>query len=125
MGWEIVLFCSTEKITSVENLDPDKLVEVNFCSIFENHFTNIVKHDNHRSIKGKDFSIDYFVDEEPISNKILSLYGENGLYEIIKLAKESNWQIFDTGLGTMLDLDDPAKNGYTNFQEYLKLVLKK
>jgi len=60
-----------------------------------------------------------------MSNKILSLYGENGLYELVALAKEHNWQIFDTGLGQMINLEDPSKNGYENFQSYLRHVLKK
>ena len=36
----------------------------------------------------------------------LSLYGENGLFELIELAKKYGWKIFDTGLGEMIDLDN-------------------
>lgn len=60
----------------------------------------------------------------PVSNKMLSLYGENGLYELVTLARKNNWQIFDTGDGQMIDLENPAINGYENFQSYLKHVLK-
>jgi hypothetical protein len=42
MSWDIVIFSSTEKITSLEHLDESKLVPVDFCSVLENHFSNIV-----------------------------------------------------------------------------------
>jgi ABC-type Fe2+-enterobactin transport system substrate-binding protein len=54
---------------------------------------------------------------------MLSLYGENGLYELVVLAKKHNWQIFDTGLGQMIDLENPSNNGFENFQDYLKQIL--
>ena len=84
-----------------------------------------LKNDNHRSINGNDFSIDYYCDDELTSNMVLSLYGESALYPIINLAIKYNWQIFDTGIGEMIDLSDPAKNGYKNFQSYLTQILSK
>ena len=125
MSWDIVLFNSRQKITSVEDVDDTQLEPTDFCSAFENHFAEIIKDDNHREIKGNDFSIDYFVDEDKVSNKMVSLYGENGLFELVELAKEHSWQIFDTGNGQMIDLENPAKNGYENFQSYLRHVLGK
>ncbi len=32
-------------------------------------------------------------------------------------------KLFDTGNGEMLDLENPEKNGYDNFQSYLQQVL--
>jgi len=123
MSWDIVLFNSRQKIETIEDLNEDCLEPTDFCSAFEQHFNKIVVKENHREIKGADFSIDYFLDEEPVSNKMISLYGENGLYELVLLAKKYNWQIFDTGIGQMLDLENPSKNGYKSFQNYLKQVL--
>ena len=123
MSWDIVLFNSRQKIESPEEVDETQLEPTDFCSVFENHFAEIVKDDNHREIKGKDFSIDYFIDDEPVSNKMMSLYGENGLYEVVALARKYGWQIFDTGHGQMIDLENPANNGYENFQSYLKYIL--
>lgn len=40
---------------------------------------------------------------------MISLYGESGLFELIELAKMYGWQIFETGLGEMIDLDNPEK----------------
>lgn len=125
MSWDIVLFNSRQKITDVENLDETHLEETDFCSALAHHFPQVVHSEKHREIIGKDFSIDYFIDEEPVSNKILSLYGENGLYELVVLAKKQGWQIFDTGIGQMIDLDNPSNNGYAAFQDYLKFVLNK
>ncbi len=125
MSWDIILFNSRQKITLVEELDDTQLEPTNFSSAFETHFTEILKDENHREIKGKDFFINYFIDEEEVSNKMVSLYGENALFELVALAKKHNWQIFDTGIGQMIDLENPANNGYENFQSYLRHVLKK
>jgi hypothetical protein len=54
MSWDIFLFNSREKITSVEELDDTQLDPTGFCSAFESHFRQVVKNDNHREIKAKD-----------------------------------------------------------------------
>jgi hypothetical protein len=110
MSWDIVLFNSSEKIVSVGTLDSDKLEPTNFCTVFERNFENIEKNDNHRRVNGKEYSFEYFYSEENTSNMIVFLYGENALFEIVVIAKKYNWQIFDTGLGEMIDLDNPSKN---------------
>ena len=124
MSWDIVLFNSRQKIGSLDEVDEAQLDPTYFCFVFENHFHNITKDGNHRTIKGKDYIIDYFIDDEPVSNKMLSLYGENGLFELVVLAKKYNWQIFDTGHGQMINLENPAINGYQNFQNYVSHILK-
>lgn len=123
MNWDIVLFKSSQEIKIVEALDETQLEPTDFCAVLEKHFNRIIKDDHHREIKGADFTIDYFADDEKVTNKILSLYGENALYEIVLLARKHNWQIFDTGLGQMINLKKPSTNGYKNFQNYLKQIL--
>lgn len=125
MSWDIVLFNSKQKITDVESLDETLLEATDFCSILESHFPQIIHSENHREIVGKDFSIEYFIDTEPVSNKVFSLYGENGLFELAVLAQKKGWQLFDTGINQMIDLDNPSNNGYAAFQDYLKFVLNK
>ena len=120
MSWDIVLFNSREKIEFIEDLDENGLETTDFCKALENHFDNIVADEDHREIKGRDFTIDYFLDDEPVSNKMVSIYGENGLFELVVLARKQNWQIFDTQLGHMIDLDNPANNGYEHFHSYIK-----
>ncbi|SDE42769.1 hypothetical protein SAMN05216464_10699 [Mucilaginibacter pineti] len=123
MSWDIVLFNSNQRINSPEDVDEDLLIPVLFSEIFETHFKNIIKKDNHREIKGEDYSIMYFADDEPASNTLLFLYGENAIYPIIDLAIKNNWQVFDTALNEMIDLQNPSKNGYKNFQTYLNQIL--
>ena len=123
MSWDIVLLNSRQKINSGEEIDENQLEPTDFDTILENHFSQItVCDDDHRSIEGNDFSIEYSVDGERVSNKLLHLYGENGLYELAILAGKYNWQIFDTGLGQMLDLENPANNGFEQFQNYLRQI---
>ncbi|MDH5379719.1 MAG: hypothetical protein OEW75_02635 [Cyclobacteriaceae bacterium] len=124
MSWDIILFNTKQKIDSIEEVDESQLEPIDFSQILEGSFSEIVKDDNHREIKEKDFSIDFFTDEELVSNKMISLYGENGLFELIELAKKYGWQIFDTGLNEMIDLDDPGKNGYENHRKYVEQIMK-
>ncbi len=125
MSWDIVIFKSKEIIKSIEELDEGKLESIDFTGILESSFSDIIEDENHREIKGKDFSIDFFISNEPVSNMMLSLYGENGLFELIELAKLHDWQIFDTGLGSMIDLKNPKKNGYENHKRYVEQIMKK
>lgn len=123
MSWDIVLFNSRQTIKLIEEIDEEQLEPTDFCSALENQFDKIEKNDNHRRIIGNDFEIEYFEDTENVSNKILNLYGEQGLFEIVILARQEGWQVFDTGLGEMLNLDNPAINGYDNFNKYLEQIL--
>jgi len=125
MSWGIVLFNSKQKIESISELDENQLEPTDFDGILENSFDRIKKDDNHREIIGTDFTIDFFVHNEPVSNTMLNLYGENGLYELIELAKKHNWQIFDSGIGEMIDLENPEKNGFKNHRKYVEQILKR
>lgn len=124
MSWDIILFNTKQKIDSIEEIDENQFEPIDFTQILESSFTEIVKDDNHREIKGNDFSIDFYTDGELVSNKMISLYGENGLFELIELAKKYGWQIFDPGLGEMIDLDNPEKNGYENHRKYVEQIMK-
>ncbi len=123
MSWDIVIFSSKQKVHSLEELDKALLVPVDFCSTLEKHFVNIRHDGDYREITGLDFSLHYYTDTEPVSNKIFFLYGENALFELIRISRIYGWQIFDTGNGEMLDLEHPEKNGYEDFQNYLQQVL--
>jgi len=125
MSWDIVIFSSKQKITSVEDINEELFIPVDFSSILEKYFNNIIADNGHREIKGDNYAIDYFVSAGPTGNMLFSLYGENALFELIRISKIYNWQIFDTGNGEMLDLDNPEKNGFKNFQNYLQQIVKK
>lgn len=123
MSWDIVLFNSKQKIESVTELDENQLEPTDFSGILENSFDQLKKDGNHREIIRNDFTIDFFADNEHSSNFMLSLYGENGLYELIELAKKLNWQIYDSGLDEMIDLENPEKNGFKNHRKYVEQIL--
>jgi len=125
MSWDIVIFNSRQKIGNAEDIDESKLEPTDFNAAFASHFNNIVDKATAREIVGGDFSIVYYPHDELVSNTLINLYGEKGLYELVILSKKHNWQIFDTGLGQMIDLDNPANNGYESFQQYLNLILRR
>ena len=124
MSWDIVLFNSKQKIESVAELDESQLEPTDFSGILENSFERINKKENHREIVGTDFTIDFFADYENSSNFMLSLYGENGIYALIELAKKHNWQIYDSGIDGMVDLENPEKNGFDKHRKYVEQILK-
>ena len=125
MSWDIVLFNSKQKINTIAELDENLLEPTDFSGILENSFDRIKKDENHREIIGTNFTIDFIVHNELVSNTMLSLYGENGLYELIELAKKHNWQIYDSGIGIMIDLENPEKNGFENHRKYVEQILKR
>ncbi|WP_425628801.1 hypothetical protein [Cellulophaga lytica] len=125
MSWDIVLFNSKQKIESVSELDESKLEPIDFGKILENSFDQIKKDENHREIIGTNFTIDFYMHNELVSNTMLNLYGENGLYELIELAKKYNWQIYDSGIDGMIDLENPEKNGFDNHRKYVDQILNR
>lgn len=123
MSWDVVIFSSKQKIDFIEEIDDELFVPVDFNEVLKNYFNVITSDEKHRTINGPGFSIEYFADGEPASNVLFQLYGEAALYELVKIARIHHWQIYDTGIGAMLHLDHPEKNGYNNFQAYLQQVL--
>ena len=125
MSWDIVLFNSKQKIKSVAELDESQLESTDFTGILESSFELINKKEHHREIIGTNFTIDFFADGVDSSNFMLSLYGENGLFELIELAKKHNWQIYDSGIDGMIDLENPERNGFENHRKYVDQILKR
>ena len=124
MSRDIVLFNSKQKIKSVAELDENQLEPTDFSGILEYSFDQIKKDNNHREIIGTNFTIAFFMDNEHSSNFMLSLYGESGLLELIELAKKYNWQIYDSGIDGMIDMENPKKNGFKNPKKYVEQILK-
>ena len=125
MSWDIVLFNSKQKIVSVAELDESKLEPTDFGEILENSFDQIKKDENHREIIGLNFTIDFYRNNKPVSNTMLNLNCENGLYELIELAKKYDWQIYDSGIDGMIDLENPEKNGFENHRNYVDQILNR
>jgi len=109
----------------VAELDESQLEPTDFTGILESSFERINKKVHHREIVGTNFTIDFFTDTEDSSNFMISLYGENGLFELIELAKKHNWQIYDSGIDGMIDLENPERNGFENHKKYVNQILKR
>jgi hypothetical protein len=124
MSWDIVVFSSRQKIHSVEEIDDEMFVPVDFSAVLDTHFDKIKKDESHREILGQDFRIEYYAEPGAVSNQMFSLSGESALFELIRISKLYGWQIFDTGSGEMIDTEHPEKNGYNDFQNYLQHVFK-
>ena len=124
MSWNIVLFNSKQKIESIAELDESLLEPIAFNTILETSFDRINSEDNHREIVGNDFTIEFYYYNEKQSNLMLSLYGENGLFALIELAKKYNWQIYDSCIDEMIDLKNPEKNGFDNHRKYVEKILR-
>jgi len=125
MSWDIMIFSLKQKVATPEEISDDLFVPVDFDAVLVKHIKHITAEDDHREIKGDNYSINYFVDSEPKGYLMINLYGENALFELIMISKINGWQIFDTGNGQMIDLDHPEKNGYQGFQNYLSLINRK
>jgi hypothetical protein len=129
MSWDVVVFKLSRKVNRVEEIDETILIDIGtntvFKKIIEKNFHDVVWDVDWGKIERKDYSIEFSLGDSDghFSNTIFHLYGENAIYEIVELCKKNNWQAYDTGLGQMLDLDDPKKNGYENHQKYVRQIL--
>lgn len=130
MSWDIVLFSSAEKIISIEDVDENKLLMIDFDKILlENYPAKNTENQKNKHTNSNSSSvnndINFYFDDEPSGIKMIELYSEEALYNIIELAKLHNWQVFDTSLNEMLDLENPAKNGYTNHKKYVDKIMNR
>lgn len=132
MSWDVVIFNLKKKISSIEEVNEDVLQPIgtvsDFCKMMIGRFPNSKIENEVLTIKNGEGEVVFYVpdddDNESFSNTILHLYGHDAIYIIFDMCRYFGWQAFDTGLGEMLDLDNPEKNGYENFQAYLNHVLK-
>lgn len=124
MSWDVVLFNSSQKIETPQEVDPSLLIETDFCSELLKSFKNFKKSENHIELIRESYSIELFCEENSISNTMLSLYGEDAIYALVEIAKKHNWQIYDTGLDAMIHLDNPQKNGYLNHKKFVEKTLQ-
>jgi len=116
----IILFNCKEDVKTIEDIEEKNLQAINFIEIIENHFKKIFhRNGNHINIKASDYHIylHSMAKNELTTGKQIDIYGENGLYEFITLAKENGWKIFDTGLNDFMDLDFPKKYSYLEYKE--------
>ena len=100
----------------------NNLLPIDFNNILTDSFISVKKDKNYREIIGENFSIDFYLTEENVSNIMVSVNGEKGLFKLVEIAKKYSLQVFDTSIDKFIDLDNPELNGYNNFQNYLKKI---
>jgi hypothetical protein len=124
MSWDIVLLNPIETVQSIEEIGEVGLEPTDFSGILESAFSEVIKDDKHREIRGNDFSIDFIANDELSGSIMLGMHGENGLYELIELAKQHGWIICDTASASLIDLDNPENNGFENHRKYVEQIMK-
>jgi hypothetical protein len=128
MSWDIFIFNLNRKVSSVEEIDESTMLPFSDWDairvILSAYFKDIIWENIWGSITRSDFSIAFSSGdpEEKPTSILMSIYGVNSIYEVIELCRQQNWQIYDTSLGDMIDIENPQRNGYENFQAYLTQV---
>lgn len=126
MSWDIIIFNANKEINLSDPDIENSLVPFDFTKAIEKHFTQIDKQEiSVWEITGNGFCFDYYPDNKPVTQIMINMYGEKGLFELIILAKKYGWQIYDSGLDKMLDLNNPSYNGYDRFHAYVQQILNK
>lgn len=131
MSWDVMIFNLSRKASSAEEIDESVLLDIgsgaNFKKLMEANYSDIVWEEDFGIIAREDFSIEFSLGalDETFSNIMFHLYGENAIYEVIELCKRNNWQLYDGGLDSMLDLQHPEINGYKNHQQYVRQILNR
>lgn len=131
MSWDVVIFNLSKKVSSVEEIDVSILIDIasnkRFKEILIENFPDIKWDDNCGIVERDNIYIEVFIGElkdDTFSNTIFFLRdGEASIFEIINLCKKYGWQIYDTSLGAMIDVDNPGLNGYTNYRNYVNQIL--
>jgi hypothetical protein len=129
MSWDVIVFNLKRKVDNVEEIDETVLIDIgtkdHFRKLIDANYPDVIWDENWGKIERQGYSIEFSLgdSDEPFSNSLFHLYGENAIYDLIEFCKKNNWQAFDTGLNQMLDLDKPENNGYKNHQDYIKQIL--
>ena len=118
----IIIFNCDEEADSYEEIYTKKLQPINnFGEIIRHRFKQFFKKDGrHLDIIAANYQIYCGTETIPTIGREIDIYGEQGLYEFISLAKENNWKIFDKGLNQFLDLEFPKNYSYSEYKN-LKL----
>ena len=133
MSWDIVIFNLNKKVSSVEEINEDVLIPIasnkGFRSLLTENFPDIKWDANRGILERPGIYIEIFTgdnDDETFSNKIFFLRdSEASIFPVIDLCKKYGWQLFDTALDQMIDLENPEQNGYSNYRSYVDFIMKK
>lgn len=55
MSWDVMIFNLKQKVTSVEEIEDELLVPVNFSTVIEQHFKDVISDEDHRGDQRRSF----------------------------------------------------------------------
>jgi|KBSSwiStaDraftv2_1062776.scaffolds.fasta_scaffold249416_2 hypothetical protein len=133
MSWDVVIFNLNKKVSSVEEINEDVLIPIasnsDFRKLITENFPDVKWDGNCGIIERVNIYIELFIgdaEEDTFSNTIFFLRdSEASIFPVITLCKKYGWQLFDTSLEQMIDLDNPEKNGYAKYRSYVDMITKK
>ncbi|KFF02811.1 hypothetical protein [Chryseobacterium luteum] len=129
MSWDVLVFKLNREIKSGSEIDETTIDDIGSeASVLEklhSHFPDLKLFDygevieNMGKIERENFSIEFFILKSTETQNFLSfnLYGKESIYPIVELCKRNGWCVFDTTLGEILNLEEPEKNGYEQFNK--------
>ena len=127
MSWDVFVFKLNREIKSGSEIDETTIDDIgSVASLLEKlcvHFPDLELSDygkvieNMGTIERENFSIEFSIIKATDTYNFLSfhLYGKDSIYPVAELCKRYGWCIFDTTLAELLNLQEPEKNGYEQF----------
>ncbi len=103
-------------------IDENQLEPTDFDSAIKNYFDYFIEKKSSIEIDGLNFIISFIKENNLVTSKLISITGENALFELIILAREQGWQIYDAHKLKIINLENPSEDGYKNFQNYLQFL---
>jgi len=133
MSWDVVIFNLNKKVSSIEEINEDILIPIatnkEFHSLLTENFPDIRWNGDCGIIERNNIYIELYLgddNEVSFSNIIFFLRSsEESVFPVIDLCKKYGWQLFDTALDQMINLDNPEINGYDNYKKYLDQIMKR
>jgi hypothetical protein len=127
MSWDVLVFNSICKIDAIDEIE-EVLTDIGtwqeFRQMLQQQFPEASFDGNWCQIENGNAGLETSLGppDEKTSNTIFHLYGPDAIYMVMALCQRYNWQAFDCSLDSILNLDNPEKNGYQNFVTYLAQI---
>lgn len=115
---QIILFNCKDDVKTYEEICQKKLQPINnFREVIEIRFKNFIKKNGeHLTIMTPNYRIYCGTENILTVGREIDIYGEAGLHEIIELAKDNDWKIYDKGLNDFIDHNFPKNFSYIDFK---------
>lgn len=117
----IIIYNCKKDVKNHEEISQMKLKPINnFVDIIEKRFNHFVeKKGRHLNIFAPKYKIYCGTETIPTVGREIDIYGEEGLHEFVKLAKENEWKVYDKNLDCFIEFNVFENSSYS---EYKKLI---